>query len=140
MELTIKQLKQHGQIFVPQTTAEAVLVKDNQVVITLADLLEKKIENIITPAGSGLNSYKQEKNVIITHSNSIPANETPSSVKIKYDNRGHIIETSPMGKITVLVDGQGSIQYDGSEDRNLLMGDDFDLDQENKIILKWNHI
>ena len=81
MELTIKQLKQHGQIFVPQTTAEAVLVKDGEEVITLDNMLEKKIEQIITPAGSGLQAFKQEKNIILTHSNSITANESPSDRK-----------------------------------------------------------
>ena len=58
MELTIKQLKQHGQIFVPQTTAEAVLVKDGEdgeKVITLDNMLERKIEQIITPAVSTMN-------------------------------------------------------------------------------------
>lgn len=140
MELTIKQLKQHGQIFVPQTTAEAVLVKDGEEVITLDNMLEKKVEQIITPAGSGLVAYKQDKNVIITHSNSITANESPSSVKVRYDNRGHIIETVPTNNIVVIVDQQGYLQYNGSEDRNLLLGNDFGIDEDNKIILKWNHL
>lgn len=140
MELTIKQLKQHGQIFVPQTTAEAVLVKDGEEVITLDNMLEKKVEQIITPAGSGLVAYKQDKNVIITHSNSITANESPSSVKVRYDNRGHIIETVPTNDIVVIVDQQGYLQYNGSEDRNLLLGNDFGIDEDNKIILKWNHL
>lgn len=140
MELTIKQLKQHGQIFVPQTTAEAVLVKDGKEVITLDNMLEKKVEQIITPAGSGLVAYKQDKNVIITHSNSITANESPSSVKVRYDNRGHIIETVPTNNIVVIVDQQGYLQYNGSEDRNLLLGNDFGIDEDNKIILKWNHL
>lgn len=139
MELNIKQLKQHGQIFVPQTTAEAVLVKDNGAVITLNDLLDKKIENIITPVGSGLNSYKQDKNTIITHSNLITANESPSAIKVKYDNRGHIIETSPMEQLSVVVNGSKSVQYNGSESQEMNLGDDFDLDQ-NKIKLRWNHI
>ena len=41
MELTIKQLKQGGQVFVPQTTAEAVLVKDQTEVLTLDKVLDK---------------------------------------------------------------------------------------------------
>ena len=139
MELTIKQLKQHGQIFVPQTTAEAVLVKDGEEVITLDNMLERKIEQIITPA-SGLQAFKQEKNIILTHSNSITANESPSSVKVKYDNRGHIVEVAPTSNVTVIVDQEGYLQYNGSEDRNLLLGNDFGIDEDNKIILKWNHL
>lgn len=143
MELTIKQLKQHGQIFVPQTTAEAVLVKDGKdgkEVITLDNMLERKIEQIITPAGSGLQAFKQEKNIILTHSNSITTNESPSSVKVKYDNRGHIVEVAPTSEMTVVVDQEGYFQYNGSEDRNLLLGNDFGIDEDNKIILKWNYL
>lgn len=140
MELTIKQLKQHGQIFVPQTTAEAVLVKDGKEVITLDNMLERKIEQIITSAGSGLQAFKQEKSIILTHSNSITANESPSSVKVKYDNRGHIVEVAPTSNVTVIVDQEGYLQYNGSEDQNLLLGNDFGIDEDNKIILKWNHL
>lgn len=140
MELTIKQLKQHSQIFIPQTTAEAVLVKDGEEVITLDNMLERKIEQVITPAGSGLSAYKQGKNIILTHSNSITANESPSSVKVKYDGRGHIVEAIPTSVITVIVDQEGYLQYNGSEDRNLLLGNDFEIDEDNKIILKWNHL
>lgn len=140
MELTIKQLKQRGQIFIPQTTAEAVLVKDGKDVITLDNILERKIEQVITPAGSGLSAYKQDKNIILTHSNSITANESPSSVKVKYDSRGHIVEVAPTSNVTVIVDQEGYLQYNGSEDRNLLLGNDFGIDEDNKIILKWNHL
>ena len=140
MELTIKQLKQHGQIFVPQTTAEAVLVKDGERVITLDNMLGKKIEQIITPAGSGLQAFKQESNIILAHSNSITANESPSSVKVKYDSRGHIVETVPTSRMTVIVDQEGYFQYNGSEDQNLLLGNDFGIDKDNKITLKWNYI
>lgn len=144
MELTIKQLKQHDQIFVPQTTAEAVLVKNTEngveKVITLDNILERKIEQIITPAGSGLQAFKQGSNIILAHSNSVTANEFPSSVKIKYDNRGHIVETVPTSNMTVVVDQEGYFQYNGSEDQNLLLGNDFGIDEDNKIILKWNHL
>lgn len=143
MELTIKQLKQHGQIFVPQTTAEAVLVKNTEngveKVITLDNMLERKIEQIITPAGSGLQAFKQGSNIILAHSNSITANESPSSVKVKYDSSGHIIETSPVSNLNVIVDTEGYIQYNGEEEKNLMLGDDFGIDN-NKIALKWNNI
>ena len=35
MDLQVKQLKQYGEVFVPQTTAEAVLVKQGTTVYTL---------------------------------------------------------------------------------------------------------
>lgn len=140
MELPIKQLKQNGQIFVPQTTAEAVLVKDNSQVITLNTLLERKLETIITPAGSGLTAYPQGKSVIVTHSNSIKANETTESLNIRYDNRGHIVEVAPSGKMRVIVDQDGYMEYDGSADRNVELGDDFGIDENNNIALKWHNI
>ncbi len=140
MELTIKQLKQHGQIFVPQTTAEAVLVKDGKEVITLDNMLERKLERIITPANSGLNSFQEGASVILTHSNSIEANEAPIPVKVQYDNRGHIIETAPINKNRVVVDNELYNEYDGSEDQVMSMGNDFGIDKDKKIILKWNNI
>lgn len=140
MNLTIKQLKQHGQIFVPQTTAEAVLVKDGEQVLTLDKILNRQVEQIITPAGSGLSSFKQGRNTILTHSNSITANESPSSVKIKYDNRGHIVEAVPTSKITMTVDQEGYLQYDGSQDQSILLGNDFGIDENKKIVLKWNYL
>ena len=47
MELTIKQLTQHGQIFIPQTTAEAVLVNNNGEIITLDSVLKNKIDTYL---------------------------------------------------------------------------------------------
>lgn len=140
MELTIKQLKQHDQMFVPQTTAEAVLVKDGKEVITLDNMLERKLERIITPANSGLNSFQEGASIILTHSNSIEANEAPIPVKVQYDNRGHIIETAPINKNRVVVDNELYNEYDGSEDQVMSMGNDFGIDKDKKIILKWNNI
>ena len=139
MELTIKQLSQHGQIFVSQTTAEAVLVKKDETIYTLDKVLETKLEQIITPAGSGINAYKQGTSVIITHSNTITANNSTQQVKIKYDSNGHIIETSPVSNLNVIVDTEGYIQYNGEEEKDLILGDDFGIDN-NKIALKWNNI
>jgi hypothetical protein len=42
--------------------------------------------------------------VIILHSNPIISpNETPEPKLIKYDNRGHIIETSPVKSLKIFV-------------------------------------
>lgn len=139
MKLSIKQLEQHGQIFVPQTTSEAVLVNTGGTTERLDTVLDRKIENIITPAGSGLQSLKSGKSVYVTHPNQITPNDQLSSVIIKYDGRGHIVETAPAGKMTIIVDNKGYTQYDGSQDRALMFGNDFETD-ENNIILKWNHL
>ena len=139
MDLPVKQLKQYGEVFVPQTTAEAVLVKEGTTIYTLDKILEKKVEQIITPAGSGLNAYKQGTSIIVTHSNTITANDTPQSVKVKYDSRGHIVETAPVSNLNVVVDTEGYTQYNGDGERNLAFGDDFGIDN-NKIALKWNNI
>ena len=140
MEYSIKQLSQNSQVFFPQTSAEAVLVNDTDGVITLDKVLNKKIENIVTPASSGLNAYKQDKSIMLTHSNSIEANEFLSPNLIKYDNRGHIIETAPCGSIQVKIDQEEYIEYNGQSNKEVLMGDDFGIDQNNNIILKWNNI
>lgn len=140
MELPIKQLKQNSQIFVPQTVAEAVLVKDNGQVITLNTLLERKLEQIITPANSGLIAYPQGKSVVLSHSNSISANNTPEPVNIKYDSRGHIIEVEATKKLMVTVNQKGYMEYNGSNDMNLALGDDFGTDDGNNIMLKWNNL
>ena len=139
MDLPVKQLKQYGEVFVPQTTAEAVLVKEGTTIYTLDKILEKKVEQIITPAGSGLNAYKQGTSIIVTHSNTITANNSTQQVKIKYDSSGHIIETSPVSNLNVVVDTEGYTQYNGDGERNLAFGDDFGIDN-NKIALKWNNI
>lgn len=140
MEYTIKQLSQNSQVFFPQTSSEAVIVKSGEEITTLDKVLIKKIENIVTPAGSGLQSYKQEQNVILTHTNSIEANQYPSPNLIKYDNRGHIIETIPFNKLNVKVNSNNYIEYNGQQKQEILMGDDFGIDQNNNIILKWTNI
>lgn len=140
MEYIIKQLSQNSQTFFPQTSSEAVLVKEGGEITTLDKVLNKKIENILTPAGSGLQSYKQGLNIILTHSNSIEANQHPTPNLIKYDNRGHIIETIPFGKLNVKVNSNNYIEYNGQQGQEVLMGDDFRVDQNNNIILKWTNI
>lgn len=139
MEYTIKQLSQNNQVFFPQTSIEAILVNDKEQVITLDKVLNKKIENIITPAGSGLQSFKQEQNVIITHSNSIEDNQILAPNLIKYDSHGHIIEAKPFNSIILTVDNEEYLKYNGQEEKQIKMGDDFGIDNNN-IIIKWNNI
>lgn len=139
MKLPIKQLKQNNKIFVPQTTAEAVLVKHDDQVLNLKSVLDKKLEQVITPAGSGLTYKINGPGVILTHSNSIEPIEETKPVQIKFDNRGHIVETKPIGKLTILVNNTKHIEADGTSDQVLSMGDDFTVDNSN-IKLKWTEI
>ena len=139
MELIIKQLKQNNQIIVPRTTAEAVLVNTNSQVQRLDQVLDRKIEAVITPLGSGLSYIPSGKSVIIQHSNSIDPIDEVKPLLIKHDNRGHIIETKPLGKLTVVVNNTKHIEVDGTEDKVLSLGDDFKLDN-NIIGLNWNNI
>lgn len=139
METEIKQLQQNEQIFFPQTVSEAVLVKEGSTILTLNNVLDRKLESISTPLGSGLQSYQQNKSVIITHSNQIEPNEESQPLQIKYDSRGHIVETKPLGKVVVSVNDQLYSEINGSSDNYIMLGDDFEIDNR-KIILKWNNL
>lgn len=139
MVLTVKQLKQNNQIIVPQTIAEAVLVKQGNTVLTLDTALKNKQNIIITPADSGLVQYEQNNSVILTHSTNITANEKPKSILIQHDSHGHIVATEPMKKLTISIENQPIIEHDGSEDNILNLGDDFEKDN-NTIKLKFNNL
>lgn len=139
MIITVKQLKQNEQIIAPQTIAEAVLVNEKTGIITLNTALDRKIEKIITPDDSGLICSVEDKNVIITHSNTITANNSPQPVLLQYDNTGHIVDTKPLGKVTVFVNETPYAVLDGSEDKGINFGDDFCTDND-KIQLNWNNI
>jgi hypothetical protein len=72
----------------------------------LDEVLKFKIEEIVTPVGSGLSSYRLNDGVVIAHSNSIdPSVDELKPKLIKYDNRGHLIETSDFGQLKVIVNG-----------------------------------
>ena len=91
MALPLKFLKQKGETILPITVSEAVLVKNATGVKHLDEVLKMKIEEVITPVGSGLTSQIIDNGVIIYHSNNInPSVEELKPKLIKYDNRGHI--------------------------------------------------
>ena len=71
MTLPIKFLKKNGEPFLPVTAAEAVMVKHVTGVRRLDEVLRMKIEEVVTPVGSGLTSYPVDNGVVIAHSNSI---------------------------------------------------------------------
>ena len=140
MALPLKFLKQKGETILPITVSEAVLVKNTTGVKHLDEVLKMKIEEVITPVGSGLTSQRIDNGVIIAHSNKIdPSIEELKPKLIKYDNRGHITETSDFGKLKVIVNDKEYSQYNGSSDKNLQLGDDFE-NNDGKIQIRWNTI
>lgn len=139
MKINIKQLKQNNQIIAPQTTAEAVLVKHGSTVSTLDNVLKKKIEQVIAPAGSGLSYIATKETVIIKHSNEVDPIEEARPLLIKYNSTGHITGSTPMGKLTVTVNDVKHVEIDGTSDQTISMGDDFRVDN-NIINLNWNNL
>ena len=140
MILTVKQLTQNGEIIVPQTTAEAVLVKtQSNVVTTLNRVLETKQNIITTPAGSGLSLYDQGNGAILTHSNNITVNSIPEHLLIQHDSHGHIIASEKIGSKIISVQNVPVINSNATQEQNLNFGDDFKLDQNN-IKLNWNNL
>lgn len=137
MKIKIKQLRQNNEIFVPQTTAEAVLVKHNGTVSTLDTVLKKKIEQI-TP-GPELTVIPTKQTVIIKHANEVDPIENERPLLVKYNSTGHITGSKPMGKLTINVNGTKHMEVDGTSDQTLSMGDDFTVDN-NFIQLKWNNL
>ena len=140
MALPLKFLKQKGETILPITVSEAVLVKTATGVKHLDDVLKMKIEEVVTPVGSGLTSQRIDNRVIIYHSNNInPSIEELKPKLIKYDNRGHITETSDFGNLNIIVNDEKYTQYNGSSDKNLQLGDDFE-NNNGKIQIRWNTI
>ena len=140
MALPLKFLKQKEETILPITVSEAVLVKTAAGVKHLDEVLKMKIEEVVTPVGSGLTSQIVDNGVIIYHSNNInPSIEELKPKLIKYDNRGHITETSDFGKLKITVNDQEYIQYNGSSDKNLQLGDDFE-NNDGKIQIRWKTI
>ena len=134
----VKVILVNDQVF-PQTVAEAVLVNGNQIT-TLDKVLPKKIEQIITPNNSGLTTSKQGTSVVVTHTNKIIPNEAPKSYLIQYDQNGHIIRTEPIKKQITTVNNNIYSQYDGNTDSNINFGDDFTINNNNNISLRWEDI
>lgn len=140
MALPLKFLKQKEETILPITASEAVLVKTATGVKHLDDVLKMKIEEVVTPVGSGLTSQRIDNRVIIYHSNNInPSIEKLKPKLIKYDNRGHITEASDFKKLKIIINDKEYAQYDGSSDKNLQLGDDFE-NNDGKIQISWKTI
>ena len=140
MNLPIKFLKQNEEPFLPVTAAEAVMVKHVTGVRRLDEVLRMKIEEVVTPAGSGLTSYPVDGGVVITHSNNIdPSVDELKPKIIKYDNRGHIVEASDFGVLKVTVNGNLHTEYNGSTSTFVNFGEDF-MDSNGYIQIRWNNL
>ena len=134
--LAIKQLKSGGKVFFPQTVAEAVVVQDEKGINTLADTLQRKIEEVIVT--DELTVTSNSTSVEITHTNDIDENSTPEPLQIQHNSKGHIIVTKPYGKLFIKVNDNEK-EYSGATDVTLNFGDDFQMDQDD-ITLRWNNI
>ena len=140
MALPLKFLKQKGETILPITVSEAVIVKNAAGVKHLDEVLKMKIEEVITPVGSGLTSQRIDNGVIIAHSNNInPSIEELKPKLIKYDNRGHLVETSDFGQLKVIVNDNQHVQYDGSTTAFIRLGEDF-MDSNGYIQIRWNNL
>ena len=140
MNYPLKFLKQEDQPFLPITSAEAVMVKHGSGVIKLDDALKRKIEEVVTPVCSGLTSYPIDNGVVVTHSNNInPSVDELKPKLIKYDNSGHLVETSDFGQLKVIVNNNQHVQYDGSTTAFIRLGEDF-MDSNGYIQIRWNNL
>lgn len=137
--IAIKRLTQNGEVFLPQTSAEAVIVKQGQEILTLDKLLQRN--QITTPEHSGLIIFKDGYSTSISHANKItPSVEVSKTYKIVYDQNGHISKTSPTGVLKITANNKECIKYDGNEDMELKLGDDFTTTTDNIIKLNWINI
>ena len=138
MKYEIKRLKHGKSIFVPQTVAEAVLVKEGPDVTTLDKAINKKIEIITADASkSGLEVKRTGNSVDISHTNQIVPNNGIQPLQIQYDNNGHIIGAVSLGKLTINVNQEQLLEINGTIDQSLNFGDDFQ-NNNNNIIIRWN--
>lgn len=139
MELTIKLLQQNNENFVPLTVSEAVLVKHEDSVKTLAKVLQVKLEKATTDNDDSLTVSTDGNVLTVKHQERVTANFAPTPVLIQYDKFGHIVETAPVKKLTVKIQNEEYINHDGSEESSVNFGDDFTT-IDNKITLNWNDL
>lgn len=133
----IKQLKMGNNVFVPQTVAEAVLIKDGSEVTTLDKVINRKISAVNSSEGSGITVNRTGNQIDITHTNQVTPN-TIQPVQIQHDNNGHIVKTIPLGKLVVTANTEKVLEMDGTQDQELIFGDDFQK-VDNIITLRWNN-
>ena len=111
MSQQIEQLKHCTTLIFPRTSQEAVLVIYKNKVQTLEDYINR---TVIIP------------------------NESPQNIKIQYNKQGEIINTEPVEKLNIFINGVQSVKYDGNTEANLNFGDDF-INENNNIKLTWGN-
>lgn len=111
MPQQIEQLKHGTTLIFPRTSQEAVLVNYKNKVQTLGDYIER---TVITP------------------------NTSLQNLKIQYNKQGEIINTAPVEKLNIFVNGVQCVKYDGNTEANLNFGDDF-INENNNIKLTWGN-
>lgn len=140
MKILLKQLHQGNTIVFPQTSAESVLVKAPGRILTLDKVLSSKIDTIETQEDSSLSAIREGTKVILSHSNpDVVANDFPQPLLIQHDKKGHIVNKSQMGTVTINVSGKPITESYGPNNKNLTFADDFAIDGDN-INLRWNNI
>lgn len=107
----IEQLKRGTTLIFPRTSQEAVLINYENKIQTLGDYINR---TIITP------------------------NENPQNIKVQYNKQGEIINTEPVEKLNIFVNGEQCVKYDGNTEANLNFGDDF-TNENNNIKLTWGN-
>ena len=107
----IEQLKRGTTLIFPRTSQEAVLINYENKIQTLGDYINR---TIITP------------------------NENPQNIKVQYNKQGEIINTEPVEKLNIFVNGEQCVKYDGNTEANLNFGDDF-TNKNNNIKLTWGN-
>ena len=137
--LAVKLIKQGEQTLAPLTVSEAVLVKHNDSVKTLHQVLQVKLETANNGNDESLKVTTEGHMLSISHAQTIKANSAPSPILIRHDNKGHIIETTPVQKLTVNIQGTKYVEHDGSEESMVNLGDDF-IANGDKIMLNWNNL
>ena len=139
MKLEVKRLKRGNSIIAPLTIAEAVLIKDKDKVSTLDKVINKKVEIIKSTPESGITITRSDDIVDIAHTNQITSNVIPQPMQIQYDNNGHIINTLPLGKLTISVNSEKAVETNTINNQSLNFGDDFLKDDNNHVIIRWNN-
>lgn len=132
--MNIKQLQQNGEAFAPQTVAEAVIIHHGNTVKTLDKVIALKIESV---ESEDLTITQSGPKVTIIHANNIAPSSELKPMQISYDSHGHITEASPINPIIISVNGNKCVEYDGSQQSTLNLGDDFENTNDN-IKIRWN--
>ena len=111
MSQQIEQLKHGTTLIFPRTSQEAVLINYKNKVQTLGSYINRTV---------------------------IPPNERLQNIKVQYNKQGEIINTEPVEKLNIFINGEQCVKYDGNTEANLNFGDDF-INENNNIKLIWGN-